>query len=403
MRIAFGLTVLWFGSLATAQALSGEVVTLADASGKITVDATLREWSADRIVALQGTSTFEMPLDDLLSMSFGRQSVPLSGGDPLVILANGDRLVLRPVGLFDDVLTATWHKLQSRAALKLPLETVAAIVFDLPTATDDRQRMYADLQTLPAGEDVVLLANGDRVQGEFERLDGAFVHLKTTSGVLKLDRSRVHAIRMNPDLTAAPKMEGRRQVLSLRDGSRFTARTVELIDRDLKCVTFAKQELLIPATDCVSCKIYGARALPLADREPAQVTFVPYLSNQWPLVKNANVLRGPLALRGVEYSTGLGVHSRTLATYEIQAKDREFRATVGIDDCASGGGSVRFAIELDGRRVWISPELTGRSPAVVVPAVKLGGAKKLTLIVDFGAHADVADYANWCDAVMVRE
>jgi hypothetical protein len=170
VRIALGLTVLWIGCVATAQALSDEIVSIEDASGRTTIDATLREWSADRIVAVQGTSTRETPLNDLLSMTFGRQSVPLSGGDPLVILANGDRLVLRPVGAFEDVLTATWQKLQSRGVFKLPLETVAAIVFDLPAAADDRQRLYADLQTLPAGEDIVLLANGDRVQGEFERL-----------------------------------------------------------------------------------------------------------------------------------------------------------------------------------------------------------------------------------------
>ena len=77
--------------------------------------------------------------------------------------------------------------------------------------------------------------------------------------------------------------------------------------------------------------------------------------------------------------------------------------SVGIDDAASGAGSVRFGIELDGQRKWDSQEVTGRSARLDVPPVNLAGARKLTLIVDFGANADIADYANWCDAVIVRK
>ena len=154
--------------------------------------------------------------------------------------------------------------------------------------------------------------------------------------------------------------------------------------------------------DCLACHVYGTRVIPLTDREPIETTFVPYFSSQWPVMKNANVLRGPLALRGVTYSTGLGVHSRSLVTYQLDPKDREFRVVVGVDDAAGGQGSVRFGIELDGKRVWDSPELTGKSQPLPIRPISLAGAKKLTLIVDFGANADIADYADWCDAVVIR-
>lgn len=58
-------------------------------------------------------------------------------------------------------------------------------------------------------------------------------------------------------------------------------------------------------------------------------------------------------------------------------------------------------MELDGRPVWTSPELTGRSEAATVPEIDLRGSKQMTLIVDFGQFADVADYANWCAAVFI--
>jgi hypothetical protein len=118
-------------------------------------------------------------------------------------------------------------------------------------------------------------------------------------------------------------------------------------------------------------------------------------------LKNVNVLQGPLSLRGVEFGSGLGMHSRMSATYEVKPSDREFRATVGIDDCASGSGSARFAIDVDGRRIWTSDEITGRSLPLSIPPVPVRGAKRLTLLVDFGQKADVADYADWCDAVLI--
>lgn len=398
IRILLGLLV---GGLMVVQATAAEVVTLVDATGRTTTGATLTEWSGEQVV-VQSDKLLVVPLDDLLSMTFQHDPLSLAAGDPLVILSNGDRLVARPVGVFEDMLTATWLRVASKPPLKIPLENIAAIIFDLPAAMDDRQRLYSDLQTMPSGEDVVLLANGDRVKGEFERLDGAFVQLKSPSGLLKVDRSRVQAIRINPDLTSTPKVEGRRQVITLRDGSRFTAKSVQLLDRELKCATFSKQDFLIPVADCQSCHVYGARVFPLSDREPAETLFAPYLSSQWSMMKNANVLRGPLALRGTTYSTGLGVHSRSSVTYQLDPQDREFRAIVGIDDSAGGKGSVRFSVELDGKRVWDSPELTGKSQPLSIRPISLAGAKKLTLIVDFGANADIADYADWCDAIVIR-
>ena len=222
-------------------------------------------------------------------------------------------------------------------------------------------------------------------------LEDAVVATKDDKGKVKLHQ----AINM----TGAEE----RLVLSLQEGSRLTFRSAELLDRELKCVTFSKQEFLIPVSECVACRFYGPRVSPVSEREPFNYSFVPYLSNAWSLVRNANVLRGPLSLRGTEYGVGLGVHSRAVVTYSILPRDREFRATVGIDDCAAGSGSVRFAVEVDDQRRWESAEVTGRSQPVPIPPIKLIGGKRLSLIVEFGASADISDYADWCDAIIIRD
>ncbi len=402
VQVAFVLTLLWFGCLGAAHALAGEVVSVVEAGRATWPRVRLESWTNERLT-IEGDSRREVSLDEVVSLQFDRKSAVFSGGESLVLLANGDRLVARSTAITDDVLTVAWKIGAVQNDLKLPLETVAAVVLDLPAAKADRQRLFADLQTLPPGDDIVLLANGDRTQGEFEQLDGAFVTLKQATGPLKLDRSRVRAIRFNPALTSASKVEGRRSVISLIDGTRFTVMSVELKEAKLRLAAPSQQALTLPLASVVSCHFYGSRVISLADREPVEVSLTPYLAARWPLVKNANVLRGPLSLRGTEYGVGLGMHSRMAATYALNPLDREFRATVGIDDLANGAGSVRFAIELDGNRVWTSDEITGRSLPLVIPPVTVRGAQRLTLFVDFGQQADVADYANWCEAVLIVE
>ena len=396
------LMVFCFGCLGTAQALAGEAVSVVETDGAGRQRVMLTAWTNEQLT-IEGDASRELPLDEVVSLQFDRKAAAFSGGESLVLLANGDRLVTRATAVSEDVLAVAWKRLPSQPDLKLPLETVAALVFDLPAAKADRQRLFADLQTLPPGDDLVLLANGDRTQGEFEKLDGAFVELKGTTGPLKLDRSRVRAIRFNPALTSPPKVEGRRLVISLVDGSRFTATSAELQGSELKLTTPTKQALSVPLASVVSCHVYGSRAIPLADREPTEVSFVPYLAARWPLVKNANVLHGPLSLRGTEYGAGLGMHSRMSVTYALSGNEHEFRATVGVDDCANGAGSVRFAVELDGQRTWTSDEITGRSAPLDIPPVAIRGAKRLTLLVEFGQKADVSDYADWCNAVLIVE
>lgn len=394
------LTVMWFSCLGLAQVLAGEVATLVETEGPARHRVMLSAWTNDRLV-VEGDSRRELSLDDVVSLQFDRKLIPFAGGESLILLTNGDRLVARPVSISDDILLAQSKRGAATFDWKLPLEFVASVVLDLPVSMTDRQRMLADLQTLPSGDDIVLLANGDRSQGEFEKLDGAFVELKGTTGPLKLDRSRVRAIRFNPELTSAPKTEGRRLVIQLTDGSRFTATSLALKGSDVELATPLQQTLTLPLVTVVSCHVYGGRALALADREPTEVTFVPYLATQWTLVRNANALRGPLMLRGTEFGSGLGMHSRMAASYNLNGNEREFRATVGIDDCARGAGSARFGVELDGKRVWTSDEITGRSAPLDIPPIDLRGAKRLTLVVDYGQKADVSDYGNWCDATLI--
>ena len=380
-------------------AIASETVTITDISGAKTT-GTLKSWSKD-VLSISTTEDRDFPRAEIRSISWNRPQQKKSPGAAELWISNGDRISARPVSVANDQLTFSWPVLEE--ASPVPLENVVAVIFEWPEDQSERLRLIADFQTLPPGNDLVILINGDRSLGSFERIDAAHLELKIGANVLKLDRSRVRAVRLNPELTTIERQPERRAVLTMADGSRLTATTVELLDNVFRIKSPSLGALKIPTTSVTACHFFGDRLIPLADYEPAQVESIPYLSTTWPLIRNSNARRGPLALRGVEFVTGLGMHSRMVVKYELKGKELGFQADVGIDDLAGGQGSANFAVELDGVRVWTSPELTGKSPAMSIPTVDVRGKKQLTLIVDYGEFGDVLDYANWCDALMIVE
>lgn len=364
------------------------------------VSGRLQSWFASQI-AISADTPRTISLAEVHTISFGRPFKNLSGGSPLIRLSNGDRITARPVTVIDDAITLTWPLLASAKLPVIPLEKTAAIVFELPTTAESRCRLFADLDTFPAGTDLVMLLNGDRTAGEFQKLDTALIELKAGTSQLKLDRSKARAIRLNPELANISRPPVKRSLLKLVDGSLLTVTDVQISDGQISFKSVALGALSVPVTAVSSCEFFSERLVPLADREPAKYEFTPFLSSMWEYTKNANVLHGPLTLRGNEYPSGIGVHSRSSISYSLKGNERSFRAVVGIDDIANGLGSALFAVEVDGRNVWSSPEMTGKSPSLSLPEIDLRGAKQLTLIVDFGQFADVSDYANWCDAILI--
>jgi hypothetical protein len=386
--------------LVTVPGRAGETVTVTDVAG-VKSTGTLKTWSPGKLLITSPSHEFFE--HEIRSITFERPLNKVAHGSSMVWLSNGDRISARAVAVANDSLAVTWPVLGDVAMLAIPLEKVTAVIFEMPATVPQRLRLLADLETLPPGSDAILLTNGDRSLGELEQLDAAFLVLKTATSSLKLDRSRILAIRLNPELTNVKRSSGRRTVLTLIDGSRVTSTNADLTDESLILKSPGLGTVTIPLSTVVSCHRFGDRVIPITDYEPEKVEFTPYLSTSWRLVQNANVQHGPLMLRGNEFITGLGTHSRMAITYKLLGNEREFQGLVGIDDIANGAGSAVFAIELDGRRVWTSPELTGKSAAASVPKTDLRDAKRLTLLVDFGQFADVSDYADWCDAVLITD
>ena len=376
---------------------AAEPVTVVDTQGQIH-KSELQGWSSEGLRLAEW-----LPLERIISVDFGRNADRPPAAGALILFANGDVWNARPQQSADESLTVHWERYAAWPPTTVPLEAVSALVLNLPATQSSLRRLWLDLETRKEGADLVVLTTGERTRDQWLGVDPAFVELDRSGDALKLDRARVRAIGLDRDLISFPEITGLRLVFRLRDSSQVTARSAEMRDDTLVLQLAWSAELLVPLHEVVRCDVLGPRVVPVADRKPLSFRHTPYLSEAWPLVANRNVWHGPLRIAGRPLATGLGMHSQSLATYAIEPGDRELRGVVGLDDEAGEQGSVRFRILVDDREVWSSPEVTLTSGPVPIPPVQLAGSKQFSLAVDFGSNADVGDYANWGDLLILRD
>jgi hypothetical protein len=124
-----------------------------------------------------------------------------------------------------------------------------------------------------------------------------------------------------------------------------------------------------------------------------------------PVRRDVNYYGKPVAVDGAVYPKGLWTHAYPDATpadivYDIAGKRFEwFKADVGLDD-ASGGGSVRFEVWVDGVKKAESPVLRPRQ--VHRFRVDITDAHEITLRVLNGGDGYACDHAAWGAARFVE-
>ncbi len=396
---SFNMVPFWgvFVSLFVCRVFAAEPEVCVIRADGTEVCGAFQSWTAEGLTVL-ATTPQTIAVDDLDELRFPRAKRRSHTSD-WVVLGTGDRFPLTVQRLADDVLTAGWSKSSRRPELAFPLENVAAIVRQMPAAASIQRDWLGALQQLPTGKDSVRLVVGEDLTGEFSAWENGLVQWRGSLGAIQLDLQRVRWIRFDPDLTTIPEPPALWWAVHLVDGTRFTATACQpRPDQSVEWTLPVGGVLTVPRHEIVKATRWSPRRRPLSQRELEKTEFTPYLSGKRAIISDRSVHQAPLALRGEEFSRGLGMQSRTIVEYRLQPGDSVFRATVGIDDVAEGKGSARFSVRVDDREVWESGELTGRSPAVRLPSIALDAARTLTLTVDFGEYGDVGDFADWCDA-----
>ncbi len=340
---------------------------------------------------------------------------------PVVVLADGG--FLPAVVLGDDMIDLSIES-DLLGTLKLPLDSLAGIVFRMPPHPAELDALLDRLakgqarstgnvgsegQSQPDGQaqtDRLILDNGDEVTGLIETLKSDKVAIKGKFGPVEVAVRRVVALVFNPALRRRPAAQAQACWVGLGDGARLLATRMNLEGDSLDWTTLSGAKLKAAAADLVFFMPRPAGGRPsrvvyLSDIRPDAYRFLPYLETNWPYTLDRNVTGGQLRSGGRLYLKGLGVHSAARLSYLLDRPWSRFQAEVGIDDSTDGRGSVGFRVFVDGAQKYASPPIRGRMPPQAI-SIELVGAKRLDLVVDYGEAADVMDHADWLNARLVK-
>lgn len=383
-------------SLAGIGHAQGPTVEVADSSGAIFSLADVRILGDWHIAGRRDNASVALSAQDLISLKFTDKRAPAAPRGPHVVFPTGEVLAGEVVVSNVDDLKITSELI---GEANIPITCVAGFVLDAA-----KDQAVADLaMRIRRGDrrtDQVLLKNGDVVAGTFELIDADSVRIERNGKSVTLARELVAAVALDPSLLDYKVGSEFFGLLRLTDGSVLHVAKLETQENRVKIQARFGASVIADATELVDVQFRNGRVVYLSDLEPAEAEAKPFLDNPMPHRRDRCVLGGPLQVKGRIYTKGLGVRSYSKLSYELSGFDR-FEALVGLDDAAGPQACVRFRVVIDGKPAFDSGEMVSSSdPKPVKLSVK--GARRLDLVVDFALRGDVQDFADWCDARLIR-
>lgn len=356
---------------------------------------------------LGGAAPANVAAGELLSLRRADRPLPAPPLGEQAILVNGDRLPGTILGLSGErIVFRLPPEYGVEKEVRLPLSALSVLWLDGPDDEESPDRLIRQLTQGQRTRDVVLLRNGDAVEGVLAAVDAgrSVLEVEVDRKTVSLDRAKVAAVALTTETAGAVKRRGSQARLVLADGGRVTLTAAACADgKTLTGKTIFGAELRVPLAEVVALDVLGGRAVYLSELKPRRYDFTPALDVRWPYVSDGSVVGDALRLAGSTYDRGVGMHSESRLTYDLGGDYRRFEALVGLDDRTGRGGSVRVKVLVDGkpRDLGFDRELTVRDGPLPL-RVDVRGARELTLVVEFGRRLHVEDHVNWADARLVK-
>jgi NPCBM/NEW2 domain len=346
-----------------------------------------------------------LPVADVVRLNFRGRVDEVRQRATLIQLINGDRVVAGLTNMVDEAVVALWKSHPEWPPVRIPTETIAGILMSAPAEPAQRARWFTRVFSRGSKTDVVLLQNGDRATGDLFSFDQTHLKLSQGGKPLEIEMARIRGITFNSGLSNLPAGKKPRIHVTFTDGSQLTGYGASR-ERGgpLRMTTVFGSPLELPLASIAVIRFLDGRTTYLSELDPRAAHVNGYFdtAERIAVAKDRNVLGGPLIVHGTEYPKGLGTRSQSRIEYDLGGRYSRFEATAALDDLACGKGSVRFIVEKDGVRIFESGLVTGMNAGTTVGPIDIGGAQRLALIINYGELADIDDWADWCDAVVIR-
>jgi hypothetical protein len=191
--------------------------------------------------------------------------------------------------------------------------------------------------------------------------------------------------------------------VTLTDGSRVAFTSLTLDEEGMAALQSPiLGELELKQTQVVAVEWFSERLVYLGELAPSEVTEYGQLLDTQSYRVDRSVSGKALTLDGVAYDVGLGVHSYSELSWQLDGQYVTFAALVGIDDSVRPRGNVTLTLLGDGAELDEPITVTGEGEAQIV-RVDLTGVDVLTIRVDFGTdELEVSDHVNLVGARLIR-
>ncbi|MFO0881155.1 MAG: NPCBM/NEW2 domain-containing protein [Gemmataceae bacterium] len=324
-----------------------------------------------------------------------------------LVLANGDRVPVQQLRLEDEKLFFRHRDLGDRE-VSVGLSAVALVWRLAPDGVVSAEQLRHRLLRGKRAQDVVLLRNGDTLEGTVNRLDRGEMAIESNKKVTAVRWTQVAAVALSTELL--DRQDPRTRLIHAivspaagEPGGRFTLTEVQCDGSVLEGKTTFGARLRVPLERLAALEPRGDKVTGLETLTPAEFVYSPYLDERWGLSVGTNVVGGDLRIGGSTYTRGLGVHATSRVRYVLPDKFQRFEATVGLDDQAGRGGEVRLRVLVDGKAADLGgKELLTQPGGPVTIQVELAGARELTLEVASGRRGPVRGAVNWVETRLVR-
>jgi hypothetical protein len=252
-------------------------------------------------------------------------------------------------------------------------------------------------------EDSVMMANGDTARGIVTVLADGKVTIKSAQGAVSdiplANVAGIYFASASQKPSTAPVAASFR--VGLADGSVFRARSLATSEGTANLSLSDGAQRRVPVATLVSVEQLDGPITWLSTVAPDEAVHTPYLDLSFP-ARMDRAVGGDVIRFGKEtFARGIGVHSYSRLTWNLDGSQKAFRTQYAIDgDRPSADVTVR--IQLDGKTVH---EQKGVRSGSLSPVIQIGlaGARTLTLEADYGANYGFGDRLNWIEPSLLRQ
>lgn len=338
----------------------------------------------------------DLTLDDLRRIELSRE--PVAEVKPVVVadLRGGGRVLAKGVAIGEDECQLDWGR---ELPLGVPLDQVRALRFEPATVNAEFDKAVA----APSAEldRVFVKAEAGQlssVSGLIESLTADALTLEVGGQSRKLPRAGLFGIVIAQPTATDPVP---RRLVSLAGGSQIGGDELSLNAGTAELSFAGGGKVAIPWEAVTRMLVRSRRVAFLSDLKPANEQQQPVVTLPRAWQRDKAVTGQPLMLGGRSFEKGIGVHARSLLTFDAEKKWDVLAATIGLDSVSGSRGDCLFVVAVDGQPV-LTRRITGSDPPEEI-SVPVTGREQVTLVVEPGEGLDLADHANWGDIRFIKQ